>query len=396
MATKELASFLASDDVPDTLFGYPVIHRREDYTEQDLQFFKRYPQAAGFYDTDDTESEEEAPPDQAAQRAGVSSDDAYHKIKWAIDDVIPFIKDIEKFRPEAYQDAVGKWTVGYGQTQIQDPITGEWRKVVQGDTTTEKAASAFVEQRVRDNAIRLRRAHPNWEDNLSKESLAGLYDVAYNSGVDILSSDRSPNLNERLQKATKDHDSIVWSEFPTYRKATITNKDGSKTKVVLEGLVNRRKLGALRWGPDGTQGAQKGGQSDVNQWGGNLQIGNRKPYFFTNDEGRVTGYGTTGSVITKHNNQYYVIPSIVEGKSPMSDEDAQKRFMVTGEFWGADADLDKAKALANQVHELEATYNQGKWNEFIQKNWDRMATEITSDPEVAAEHERRTTKKEQK
>lgn len=45
-------NFLATDDVPDTLFGVPVV--RDGYTSEDLEFFKEHPSAGGFYDMGET------------------------------------------------------------------------------------------------------------------------------------------------------------------------------------------------------------------------------------------------------------------------------------------------------------------------------------------------------
>lgn len=45
-----IANFLATDKVPDTIFGIPVVSRKEDYTEADLAFFKEHPEAGGYYD----------------------------------------------------------------------------------------------------------------------------------------------------------------------------------------------------------------------------------------------------------------------------------------------------------------------------------------------------------
>lgn len=55
---KNFHNFLATDDVPETLFGFPVVQREGDYTEADLKFFKENPKAAGFYDMGDEETEE--------------------------------------------------------------------------------------------------------------------------------------------------------------------------------------------------------------------------------------------------------------------------------------------------------------------------------------------------
>lgn len=60
-----MSNFLATDKVPDTIFGIPVVSRREDYTEADLAFFRDHPEAGGYYDmgegTPEDGSEEGAP-----------------------------------------------------------------------------------------------------------------------------------------------------------------------------------------------------------------------------------------------------------------------------------------------------------------------------------------------
>ena len=62
---EALSNFLATDDVPETLFGIPVVS--SGYTQEDLEFFKRNPKAAGFYDLGDNGEEpppEEPPPEE--------------------------------------------------------------------------------------------------------------------------------------------------------------------------------------------------------------------------------------------------------------------------------------------------------------------------------------------
>lgn len=49
----QIAGFLATDKVPPTLFGIPVIARREEYTEADIRFFQEHPEAGGYYDVGD-------------------------------------------------------------------------------------------------------------------------------------------------------------------------------------------------------------------------------------------------------------------------------------------------------------------------------------------------------
>ena len=60
---EALANFLATDDVPETLFGIPVVS--DGYTPEDLEFFRRNPKAAGFYDLGDGgEPPDEPPPEE--------------------------------------------------------------------------------------------------------------------------------------------------------------------------------------------------------------------------------------------------------------------------------------------------------------------------------------------
>lgn len=54
-------NFLATDDVPETLFGFPVVQDKSQYTEKDLEFFRKNPKAAGFYDLGDEEVDEDVP-----------------------------------------------------------------------------------------------------------------------------------------------------------------------------------------------------------------------------------------------------------------------------------------------------------------------------------------------
>lgn len=46
-------NFLATDDVPETIFGVPVVQDESGYTEKDVAFFRENPKAAGFYEMGD-------------------------------------------------------------------------------------------------------------------------------------------------------------------------------------------------------------------------------------------------------------------------------------------------------------------------------------------------------
>lgn len=62
-------SFLATDEVPESIFGIPVVAGEEDYTPEDIAFFRKHPEAGGYYDLGDEEGQlpEEPAPVQAAK-----------------------------------------------------------------------------------------------------------------------------------------------------------------------------------------------------------------------------------------------------------------------------------------------------------------------------------------
>lgn len=47
---SQVAKFLATDNVPETIFGIPVVSRQDQYTEADIKFFEEHPEAGGYYD----------------------------------------------------------------------------------------------------------------------------------------------------------------------------------------------------------------------------------------------------------------------------------------------------------------------------------------------------------
>ena len=86
----DFRNFLATDDVPETIFGIPVVQDESGYTEKDVAFFRENPKAAGFYEMGDEDWDGGAePPDNgggsptaagsggsahAADKAGPSED----------------------------------------------------------------------------------------------------------------------------------------------------------------------------------------------------------------------------------------------------------------------------------------------------------------------------------
>lgn len=61
MATADVAKFLATDKVPETLFGIPVVQDVKQYTKKDIDFFQMHPEAGGYYDLGDGTPEDGSP-----------------------------------------------------------------------------------------------------------------------------------------------------------------------------------------------------------------------------------------------------------------------------------------------------------------------------------------------
>lgn len=177
--------------------------------------------------------------------ADFNTEDIVKRINQGIDLALPFAKKWEKYKQDAYLDKVSnKMTVGYGLTSIpdKDPKTGKfnmlgkWRPVRAGDKLTEAESDMLMKHVMRNNASKMY-SDLKWTRTLEPRSLAALYDIAYNGGVNLLYDGKSPNLNKIMNAADwRDRDRLLVKELPTYRK--------SNGKVV-KGLENRRRAAVL-------------------------------------------------------------------------------------------------------------------------------------------------------
>ena len=232
-----MSNFLATDKVPDTIFGIPIVSRCEDYTEADIAFFKEHPEAGGYYDMgeDGENASSEVQGMAGAPAATEKGGDAFaSRANTAVTDVIDFLRSHEGFRSDAYRDTEGVPTIGYGQTNILN------RAVTMDDHgMSEPEARKWMERRVRENAVNLYKRHP-WMQKLSTGALAAAYDLAYNMGDGVFTKTSSPRFNRRLD-AGEDPETVFWSELPTY----VGGKDAdAQTR---KGLKNRRNDAIKRW-----------------------------------------------------------------------------------------------------------------------------------------------------
>lgn len=213
-------NFLATDKVPDTLFGIPVISK--NYSDEDLEFFKRNPRAAGFYDIGD---EEEPPPDEPPPDggpspghggigAGITSSEggltvqasnnggsAYDFFK-RNPTLFSHVMKHEKFSATPYRDSRGV-AIGYGA-----------HKDINGNPVTMETPAISIEDAkymlVRDlyeRRDRLAKAFSNWQF-IPGAAKQALLDVSM--GCDnVFSKKKSPGLNKDIDKAGQDPNKLL-------------------------------------------------------------------------------------------------------------------------------------------------------------------------------------------
>ena len=130
---------------------------------------------------------------------------------------IDLIKRYEGFRPQAYQDSVGVWTIGYGTTRING------QPVKAGMTITEDQALQLVQQEVNKLWSQIESI---LKVKINDNQMNALVDFAYNLGFGSLKN----STLMRLVNESKFEEAA--NEFPRWVYA------GGK---VLPGLVKRRE-----------------------------------------------------------------------------------------------------------------------------------------------------------
>jgi lysozyme len=137
------------------------------------------------------------------------------------------IKQWEALNLVAYLDPVGIWTIGWGHTA----------GVKKGDTITKEQAEQLLDDdiSVATRAI-ARYVKPAIIEEMTQNQYDALVSFVFNVGPGGF---RSSTLLKKLNKG--DFDSVV-PEMKQWNKGTIDGK-----KVVLRGLINRRKVEADLW-----------------------------------------------------------------------------------------------------------------------------------------------------
>lgn len=120
----------------------------------------------------------------------------------------------------------------------------------------------------------------------------------------------------------------------------------------------------------------------------------RPMYFYRDKQGKITGYGTTRSMVHEDNGKFFVIPTIIDNGDGTSrlvgSDDAIGWYAETGEHWGSHGTREAAEAASKARSAKHAQMYQEDWNEYVQDHWDDMSPEIQRDPGALRLHTLRT------
>ena len=122
---------------------------------------------------------------------------------------------------------------------------------------------------------------------------------------------------------------------------------------------------------------------------GNLRTEGRPRYLFRDNEGKVMKYGTQLSMVARDADGTWVaIPTIVDGKAPLSEAAAFEHYRKTGEFFHRGKTREEAHAGAIAAHEKSQAQDMAWWNNYIADHLDdgtlstidKAMRETTGDP----------------
>ena len=126
------------------------------------------------------------------------------------------VKRFEGYREEAYQDSVGVWTIGYGNTR---DASGE--PIRPGDTITTEEAEKLLQDELEEFLDYVIRFSDSNDYGWNKNQIGALTSFVYNLG--------KSRLKQVTGNATRDNETIA-------KKMRLYNKAGGRT---LKGLVAR-------------------------------------------------------------------------------------------------------------------------------------------------------------
>lgn len=423
---EAFSNFLATDDVPETLFGIPVVS--QDYTEEDLEFFKRNPKAAGFYDLGD-EGGDEPPPEEPPPEGpvpGPEQGDLFGGIVKRFKDTgevlsgLYEMSGLKKRVGEAGEvaDAGLAWFERQAKqtADMNVPVLSPAAKVLSPVSVGARAAIANLASdggRAYQPEIRDERYFSNdalaqigdavsknggrgtgrydfkpdaagWEasqalggSSVKNGKLTDVFDVDTKDPYGL--SDGAHQLNRGLGTAVDAGHRALGTVFGNEKDP---DAGKVKTEIPLDKLRRRRMAGK----------GGKAGPIDAPT----LVDEDRPMYFDRDASGKITGYGTTRSIVHEDNGKFFVIPTIIDNGDGtarlVGNDDAIGRYAETGEHWGGYRTREDAETAATALHERHAKLYQDAWNDYVQDHWDEMSRTIKRDPGSARIHRIRTGK----
>ena len=206
-------NFLATDKVPDSIFGYPIASRKEDYTPEDIEFFRAHPEAGGYYDLG-----EGSPEDGTEEGAPVQDDEPKPEMVFMDRNPTLFshVKRYEKLEISPYED-IGGYAIGYGAHR---DAGGAAVTAATPALQDETAAAALLARDLYARREALKTALPNW-DYIPGNGKQALLDIAMGRD-DVLSADKSKGLRRDLKAAGRDPEKLlaaVKKHYYSYRKS---------------------------------------------------------------------------------------------------------------------------------------------------------------------------------
>jgi lysozyme len=115
------------------------------------------------------------------------------------------IKRWEGFREQAYQDQGGRWTLGFGETYIDEG--GETRPVREGDTITQQDADTWLRKQLAFVSDFVSKNFPN----ISQSQLDALTALGYNIGLGNLRGSTLWKLLEAGETGKAADEFMKWS-----------------------------------------------------------------------------------------------------------------------------------------------------------------------------------------
>lgn len=227
---SQVANFLATDEVPETIFGIPVITKETGYTKKDIAFFREHPEAGGYYDMGD-DGADDSHTGNTASGAGTALADPVVEFAAANPTLFSHVKRFEKLRLAPYPD-IGGHAIGYGAhtDESGNRVTASTPRLAD-----DAAATRLLSRDLFVRRNRLAGMLPGW-NRLPGSAKQALLDVSMGKD-DILDESRSAGLWRDLRAAGTDREKllgVVKKHYTSY----LTNDEKHRS-----GLMERRIAG---------------------------------------------------------------------------------------------------------------------------------------------------------